>query len=224
MKILIVEDEERLARILKQGLEENAFVVDLSYDGEEGLYMAETFPYDAVLLDILLPGKDGFSVLNELRAKGIAVPVLVITARGEIGDRIKGLNVGADDYVAKPFEFSELLARLRAVIRRSKGQPSPLIEIDDLTIDTNSRSVTRAGREIPLSSTEYGLLEYLALNRDRVISRTELTEHIYDTDFDRDSNVIDVYISRLRNKLDRGFDTQIIYTKRGAGYILKGGA
>ncbi len=223
MKILIVEDEERLAGILKQGFEENAFTVDLSYDGEEGLYMAETFSYDAVLLDIMLPGKDGISVLNELRAKGVTVPVIMITARGEIGDRIKGLNTGADDYVTKPFEFSELLARLRAVIRRSKGQPSPLIEIEDLVIDTNSRSVSRAGREISLSATEYGLLEYLALNRDRVISRTELTEHIYDTEFDRDSNVIDVYISRLRNKLDRDFDRQIIHTKRGAGYFLKGG-
>lgn len=223
MKILIIEDEKRLAGIIKQGLEENSFAVDLSYDGEEGLYMAETYPYDAVLLDITLPRKDGFTILTELRSRKIAVPVLMITARGELDDKIKGLNKGADDYIAKPFDFSELLARLKSVIRRAKGKPSPLIVLDDLTIDTNSRTVKRAGREIRLSATEYGLLEYLALNSGRVIGRTELTEHVYDTDSDRDSNVIDVYISYLRKKLDSGFDRQLIHTMRGAGYVLKAG-
>ncbi|CAG0954204.1 response regulator transcription factor [Geobacter sp.] len=224
MKILIIEDEKRMAGILKKGLEENAFIVDLAGDGEEGLYMAENYPYDAVLLDIMLPVMDGLTVLNALRSKRSEVPVLLITARGEIESRIKGLNFGADDYIVKPFDFHELLARLKSVIRRSKGKPSPLVAIDDLSLDTNSRSVSRGGREIRLSATEYNLLEYLALNSDRVISRTELTEHIYDTDFDRDSNVIDVYVNHLRNKLDKGFDRQLIHTVRGAGYILKGDA
>jgi len=222
MKILIIEDEKKMAAILKQGLEEHAFVVDLAFDGEEGLYMAENFPYDAVLLDIMLPVMNGLTVLGKLRSKRSDLPVLLITARVEIEDRITGLNIGADDYITKPFDFSELLARLKSVIRRSKGKPSPLIAIDDLVIDTNSRTVQRAGREISLSATEYNLLEHLALNKGRVISRTELTEHIYDTEFDGDSNVIDVYINHLRKKLDKGFDRQIIHTMRGAGYVLKG--
>ena len=184
--------------------------------------MAETYPYDAVLLDILLPKVNGLTILNKLRAKEIDVPVLMITAKGEVEDRIKGLNIGADDYIAKPFDFSELLARLKSVIRRSKGKPSPVIAIDDLTIDTNSRIVTRAGKEVKLSATEYNLLEYLALNSGRVVSRTELIEHIYDTEFDLDSNIIDVYVNYLRNKIDKGFSKQLIKTIRGAGYILKG--
>lgn len=224
MKILIIEDEKRMAGILKKGLEENAFLVDLAHDGEEGMYMAENYPYDAVLLDIMLPAMDGLTILNVLRSKRSEVPVLLITARGEIESRIKGLNFGADDYIVKPFDFHELMARLKSVIRRSKGKPSPLVAIDDLSLDTNSRSVSRGGREIRLSATEYNLLEYLALNSGRVVSRTELTEHIYDTDFDRDSNVIDVYVNHLRNKLDKGFDRQLIHTVRGAGYILKGDA
>lgn len=222
MRILIIEDEKNLAEILKKGLEENGFTIDLSFDGEEGLFMAETYPYDAVLLDILLPKVNGLTILNKLRAKEIDVPVLMITAKGEVEDRIKGLNIGADDYIAKPFDFSELLARLKSVIRRSKGKPSPVIAIDDLTIDTNSRIVTRAGKEVKLSATEYNLLEYLALNSGRVVSRTELIEHIYDTEFDLDSNIIDVYVNYLRNKIDKGFSKQLIKTIRGAGYILKG--
>ncbi len=222
MKILIIEDEKRLAQLLKKGLEENSFTVDLSHDGEEGLYMAETYPYDAILLDIMLPGIDGLEILKTLRNKEIDLPVLIITARGEVEERIKGLNIGADDYIAKPFDFSELLARLRSVIRRSKGKPSPLIVINDLSIDSNGRTVARAGQEISLSAREFALLEYLALNAGRVVSRTELVEHIYATDADWDSNVIDVYISYLRNKIDRGFDKPLIHTKRGAGYLLKG--
>ena len=183
--------------------------------------MAETYPYDAVLLDIMLPEVDGLTILNTLRAKKIDVPVLMITAKGEIEDRIKGLSIGADDYIAKPFDFSELLARLKAVIRRSKGKPSPIITIDNLVIDTNSRTVKRAGKEIRLSAKEYNLLEYLALNEGRVVSRTELIEHVYDAEFDLDSNIIDVYINYLRNKIDKGFDKQFIHTVRGAGYTLK---
>lgn len=222
MKILVVEDQKRMANLLKKGLEENSFIVDLAFDGEEGLYMAGNYPYDAILLDITLPIMDGLTILKTLRLKQSEVPILMITARSEIESRVKGLNFGADDYIVKPFDFSELMARLRSVIRRSKGKLSPLVTIHDLTLDTNSRIVRRNGREITLSATEYNLLEYLALNSGRVISRTELTEHIYDTDFDRDSNVIDVYVNHLRNRLDKGFDRQLIFTVRGAGYMLKG--
>lgn len=221
MKILIIEDEKKLAEILKKGFEEHYFVVDLSFDGEEGLYMAETYSYDAVILDIMLPKMDGFTILGKLRGKKIDVPILILTARGEVEDRIKGLNIGADDYIIKPFEFSELLARIKAVIRRNKGKASPVITINDLTIDINSRTVRRSNTDIKLSTKEYNILEYLALNRGRIISRTELVEHIYDIDFDLDSNVIDVYINYLRNKIDKDYNKKLIHTVRGAGYILK---
>lgn len=222
MKVLVIEDEKRLAQLMKKGLEENSFSVDLAYDGEEGKYMAENYPYDAVLLDIMLPGIDGLDILQSLRAGGMDVPVLIITARGEIGDRIRGLNTGADDYIAKPFDLAELIARLRSVIRRSKGKPSPVMVIDDLSIDTNARTVERAGLAISLSAREFALLEYLALNAGKVVSRTELVEHIYATDADGESNVIDVYINYLRNKIDKGFAHPLIHTRRGAGYLLKG--
>jgi heavy metal response regulator len=221
LKILIIEDEKRLAEILKKGLEEHSFIVELSFDGEEGLYMTETFTYDAIILDLMLPKMDGFTILNRLRTKKIDVPVLVLTARGEIEDRVKGLNTGADDYIVKPFEFSELLARLKAIIRRAKGRASPILKIDNLTIDTNSRTVKRGGKEIKLSAKEYSILEYLALNKGRIISRTELIDHIYDMNFDLDSNIIDVYINYLRNKIDRTHNKKLIHTVRGAGYILR---
>jgi len=223
MKILIIEDEKGLARLIKKGLEENYFTVDLSFDGVEGIHMAETWPYDAILLDIMLPGIDGFEILQSLRDRKNDVPVLVITARGEIEERIKGLNFGADDYIPKPFDLSELIARLRSVIRRSKGKSSPLIMIDDLAIDLNARTVTRGGQAISLSAREFTLLEYLALNSGRVVSRTELIDHIYGSDTEWDSNVIDVYINYLRNKIDKGFGRALIHTMRGAGYILKEG-
>lgn len=222
MRILIVEDERHLAKILKKGLEENGFIVDMCHDGDEGLYMAETNPFDAILLDILLPKMDGLTILNSLRAKNIGVPVLLLTAKGELEDRVKGLNTGADDYIVKPFDFQELLARLNAVIRRSSNKASPVISIDDLTINMHLKTVTRSGKEIQLSTKEYSLLEYLVLNSGRVISRTELTEHMYDTDFDLDSNVIDVYINYLRNKIDKELGRKLIHTVRGSGYVLKG--
>jgi len=223
MKLLIVEDEKDLALTLKKGLEENSFAVDVCYDGEEGLFMAENYPYDVLLLDIMLPKMDGLAILNTLRKKKIDIPVVMLTARGEVEDRIKGLNIGADDYIAKPFDFSELLARLRSVIRRSKGKPSPVIVIGDLTIDTNAREIRRGGSDIKLSAKEYNMLEYLALNKNRVIGRTELMEHIYESDGDPDSNIIDVYINYLRNKIDKDFAVQLIHTVRGAGYVLKEG-
>jgi DNA-binding response OmpR family regulator len=220
VRVLIVEDEKSLAAILKQGLQENGFVVETTSDGEEGLYMAETYPFDAVLLDVMLPSVDGITILETLRKKNIAVPVLMVTALGRTQDRISGLNIGADDYITKPFDFEELVARLRAVIRRHKDKSSPFITISDMVIDTNARTVTRAGGVVKLSATQYNILQYLALNAGRVVGRSELIEHVYDTDFDRDSNVINVHVNYLRNKLDKGFSSQLIRTVRGAGYVL----
>ena len=221
MKILIIEDEKDLVRILKRGLEEHSFTVEVAYDGQEGLYLAETFPYDAIVLDLMLPGIDGFSILKRLRESKKDVPVIVLTARGEVEERVKGLNLGADDYIPKPFNFSELLARLRAVLRRHKGEASSIIEISDLKIDMNSHTVLRGNKEIQLTANEYKILEYLALHKGRVVSRTELLEHIYDINSDPDSNVIDVYINYLRRKIDRGHEKKLIHTVRGAGYMLK---
>ncbi|MDU9048957.1 MAG: response regulator transcription factor [Candidatus Electrothrix sp. Rat3] len=220
MKILIVEDEQRLAALLKKGLEENSYAVDLCFDGEEGLYMAETFPYDAVLLDVMLPKMDGFDVLENLRKQGVEVPVLMLTARAEVESRVKGLNRGADDYIPKPFDFAELLARLTAVIRRNKGQPASAVQIADLRLDLNAKTAFRAEREILLSAKEYAVLEYLILNKGRVVSRTEFSEHVYDGDFDLDSNIIDVYINKLRKKIDKGHEHKLIQTKRGVGYYI----
>jgi DNA-binding response OmpR family regulator len=221
MKILIIEDEKKLAQLLRQGLEEQGFIVDLAYDGSEGRFQAENYPYDAILLDLTLPEVDGLTILKSLREQGNGVPVLIITARGDVGDRIRGLNLGADDYLAKPFDLNELIARIQALIRRSRGQSSSLFKTGDLIINTNSRTVTRAGREIILSAREYDVLAYLALNTGRVVSRTELIEHIYQTEYELDSNIIDVYISYLRNKIDKEFSPPLIHTVRGAGYILK---
>lgn len=221
MKILVVEDDKRLAALIKRGLEEHAFVVDLCHDGEEGLYQTEISPYDAAVLDVMMPKMDGFTMLRKLREQGNEVPVIMLTARGEVESRINGLNSGADDYLAKPFDFAELVARLTAVIRRSKGQPASMLHIADLSLDLNAKSVARGGVDISLSAKEYAILEYLALNRNRVISRTELSEHVYDMNFDLDSNIIDVYINRLRKKIDKGHGMPLIQTKRGEGYMVK---
>jgi len=222
VKILIVEDEKDLAEIIKEGLEKQSFTVEICFDGEEGLFMAETYAYDAVILDIMLPVMDGLTLLSKLRAKKVRVPVLMLTARGTMADKVKGLDTGADDYLAKPFEFPELISRLKAIIRRSRGEASPVISIDDLTIDMNARSVKRNKKEVKLSSREYNILLHLALNRERVISRSSLVEHIYDIDFDPDSNIIDVYINYLRNKIDKGSGKKLIHTVRGEGYMIKG--
>jgi DNA-binding response OmpR family regulator len=222
MKVLVIEDEKDLADIIKQGLEESGFSVEVCNDGEEGLFMAENYPYDAIVLDIMLPAMDGFTVLDKLRAKKVRVPVLVLTARGGMGDKVKGLDKGADDYVVKPFEFPELVARLKAIIRRNKGEASPLITIEDLTIDINSRTVKRGKQDIKLSSREYKILVYLALNKGRVLSRDQIADYIYDPDHDHESNIVDVYINYLRNRIDKGYDNKLIQTVRGEGYTIKG--
>lgn len=221
MRVLLVEDEKNLARTIKQGLEEEGFSVDVSHDGEEGCFMAENYPYDAVVLDVMLPTIDGFTILAHLRKHHCDVPVLMLTARNTVQDRIKGLNIGADDYLPKPFDFDELVARVKALLRRKSGSASPVIRIADLEIDQDAREVKRAGQLIALSTKEFNILEYLASRQGKVVSRTELSEHVYDMNFDLDSNVIDVYITYLRKKIDRDFEKKLIHTVRGAGYMLK---
>ena len=222
MHLLIVEDEKSLADILKKGLEEEGYAVDIAYDGEEGLFMAEHEPSDLIILDIMLPLIDGITILKRVRKQGIKTPVLLLTARDAVRDKVAGLDSGADDYLTKPFAFEELLARIRALLRRDGDVKTAVIGVEDLTIDMAARQVQRGGKEIQLSAREYALLEYLALNRNKALSRTTLSEHLYDHDFDLDSNIIDVFINRIRNKVDRGFKKNLIHTLRGAGYMLKG--
>lgn len=221
MRILIVEDEKDLAAIIKQGLEEEGYAVDVANDGEEGLYMAETYPIDVMVLDVMLPLMDGLTVLSNLRKKGVQTPVILLTARDALIDKIKGLDTGADDYLTKPFVFEELLARIRSLIRRKGTVKEAVIRIADLEIDTASHQVRRAGKSIALSAKEYSLLEFLAYRKGAVVSRTDIVEHIYNEDADMDSNVVDVYINYLRNKIDKEFSGKLIHTVRGAGYILK---
>jgi DNA-binding response OmpR family regulator len=222
MRILIVEDEKSLADILKKGLEEEGYAVDVAYNGEDGQYLAEHETSDLMILDIMLPLVDGMTILKKIRKAGIRTPVLMLTARDAIADKVSGLDSGADDYLTKPFSFEELLARMRVLLRRKPAMITSMIMIKDLVLDTATHEVRRGGKRIPLSAKEYALLEYMALNSNTVLSRTALTEHLYNQDFNLDSNVIDVFINRLRNKIDRGFDDNIILTVRGAGYMVRG--
>lgn len=216
MRLLVVEDERDLADQLVESLRDAGYAVDFTGDGEEARFLGETEPYDAVILDLGLPGVDGMSVLDHWREAGRTMPVLILTARDRWSDKVAGFDAGADDYLAKPFRIEELLARLRAIIRRSGGHASPVIECGPLRIDTRSSRVTVAGRAVKLTGQEYRLLAYLAHNKGKVVSRTELTEHLYDQDFDRDSNIIEVFVGRVRRKLG----TDLIKTVRGLGYRL----
>jgi two-component system OmpR family response regulator len=215
MRILVVEDEPDLLRTIAQVLREDGYAVDEAVDGEEGLYKARSWSYDAVVLDLMLPKVSGWELLQQLRQTH-AVPVLILTARDDVTDRVRGLDFGADDYLTKPFHLSELKARLRALIRRSAGQPSSAIQIRQLSIDLNTKHVTRDGTLLPLTPREYALLELLALHRGQVVSRTQIYEHLFDENDDSLSNLIDVHISNLRRKLGADFIT----TRRGQGYIL----
>ncbi|HSZ59344.1 MAG TPA: response regulator transcription factor [Tepidisphaeraceae bacterium] len=220
MRILVVEDHASLARSIANGLREEGFAVDLTADGDEAMQWSKLNPYDCVVLDVMLPGKDGWTVLQHIRRQGSNVPVLMLTARDAVDDRVKGLNLGADDYLVKPFAWEEMLARVRALVRRGHDKKTPTIQVGDLEIDTASKSVKRSGRPIALSGREYALLEYLAHREGRVVSRGEIWDHIYDQADETTSNVVDVYIGYLRNKIDRDFPTKLIHTRRGLGYIL----
>ncbi|NOT47490.1 MAG: response regulator transcription factor [Acidobacteria bacterium] len=221
MRILLVEDDPRIAGFITKGLRENSYAVDSVNDGGEAVYQAEVNDYDVIILDVMLPRKDGFEVCAELRAAGLQTPVLMLTARDAVEDRIFGLDCGADDYLTKPFDFNELLARLRALLRRRAEVRPAKIVVSDLEIDTASRCVKRAGHDIQLTTKEYALLEYLACEKDKVVGRAEIAEHVWDENFDAFSNLIEVYIRRLRSKIDEGFTPRLIHTRRGAGYILE---
>jgi two-component system OmpR family response regulator len=216
MRILLVEDDRELQRLLRKALADAGYVVDSAFDGEEGHFLGDTEPYDAVILDLGLPKLDGVSVLEKWRKAGKMMPVLILTARDSWSDKVAGFDAGADDYVPKPFYTEELLARLRALLRRAAGLAAAEIEIGPLRIDTRASRVTLSGNPVKLTSQEYRLLAYLAHHRGKVVSRTELVEHLYDQDFDRDSNTIEVFVGRLRKKLD----ANLIQTVRGLGYTL----
>jgi DNA-binding response OmpR family regulator len=223
VRILLVEDEASAARMLAKGLREQAYAVDVSPDGEDALYRASINDYDLVILDVMLPRKNGFEVCREMRSAGSAVPVLMLTARDAVADRVSGLDIGADDYLSKPFDFHELLARTRALLRRGPVLRTETIRIADLTVDTPAHRVRRAGRPVELTSKEYALLEYLARHADQVVSRTQIAEHVWDEKFDVFSNLIEVYIQRLRRKIDDGHSRKLLRTIRGEGYMLTAG-
>jgi DNA-binding response OmpR family regulator len=220
MRVLLVEDDVRIARFVAKGLREQSYAVDVSANGDEALYQTEINSYDIVILDVMIPGKDGFEVCRELRKSGKRMPVLMLTARDAVEDRIRGLDHGADDYLTKPFEFRELLARMRALLRRSGELRPPQIKVGDLVLDMAAQSVSRSGRQIPMTAKEYALAEFLARNAGRVVGRAEIAEHVWDEEFDPFSNLIEVYVNRLRRKIDAGEAKPLLQTRRGAGYLL----
>jgi two-component system copper resistance phosphate regulon response regulator CusR len=220
MRILLVEDDAVIASSLSKGLREQAYAVDIATDGDAAVYQAAVNPYDAVILDVMLPKRDGFAVCRELRRRGLTTPVLMLTARDAVRDRIEGLDTGADDYLTKPFEFGELLARLRALLRRGPALAPAVLRVGDLELDTHAQRATRAGRQIALTTREYALLEFLARNAGRVVGRAEISDHVWDDNYDPLSNLIESYINRLRKKLDAPGLPPLIHTRRGAGYSL----
>lgn len=220
MRLLLVEDDARIARFVAKGLREHAYAVDVAGTGDDALYQAAVNTYDLVILDVMIPGRDGFAVCRELRKSGLRMPILMLTARDAVEDRIAGLDHGADDYLTKPFEFRELLARLRALLRRSGELRPAKITVADLVLDTGAQSATRAGRNITLTAKEYALLEYLARNAGRVVGRAGIAEHVWDETFDPFSNLIEVYINRVRRKIDADSPKPLLQTRRGAGYVL----
>jgi DNA-binding response OmpR family regulator len=221
MRLLVVEDDVKLARALERGFKREGYAVDVARTGDEALTQASVYEYDAVVLDVMLPGVDGFAVCQLLRDREVWVPVLMLTARDDVGDRIRGLDAGADDYLVKPFDFGELLARLRALIRRGPSERAPVIEVADLRIDLASRVVTRGGRHVELTPREFALLEYLARHHGEVVSRARLLEHVWDESEDGSTNVVDVYVGYLRKKLERRGRRPLIRTVRGIGFMLE---
>ncbi|MGI8670717.1 MAG: response regulator transcription factor [Aridibacter sp.] len=222
MRILLVEDDEGISNFILKGLRETAYAVDLAVDGDEAIYQSSINEYDLIILDVMIPVKNGFEVCREIREKGLQIPVLMLTARDAVQDKIEGLDVGADDYLTKPFAYGELLARIRALLRRKDKQfVESHIEIGDLTIDTHSQRIWRSSEEILLTTKEFTVLEYFARNAGRVIGREELSEHCWDETYDPFSNTIEVFINRLRKKIDANSEISLLHTRRGAGYILQ---
>lgn len=220
MRVLVVEDEASIADFLQRGLAEAGYAVDVAEDGEEAISWVEAAPYDLIVLDRMLPRRDGLSVCRELRGRGLRMPILMLTARDTVDDRVAGLDAGADDYLVKPFAFAEVLARLRALLRREPLSHAPILQIADLAIDTTARTVTRGSTPIVLTSKEYSLLEYMARHVNRVLTRDMIAEHVWDYSFDNITNVIDVHIRALRRKVDEPFEQKLIQTVRGVGYRL----
>ncbi len=221
MRLLVVEDEHKLALVIRRSLEENGYAVDVAYDGEEGLGLAEIVPYDLIVLDVLLPKLDGFAVCQQLRAHRNNVPIIMLTARDALDDRVQGLDSGADDYITKPFAFRELLARVRALLRRDSLSRHAILRVRDLEIDTIAHEVRRGGRPIALTSKEYAILEYFVRNPNRVLTRTQIAEHVWNYDFVAMSNVVDVYLGYLRRKLGDDCEPRLLQTVRGTGYCLR---
>lgn len=221
MRILIVEDEKKIAALIKRGLKEEGYASDVASDGVEGEFLATTNQYDAIILDVMLPKMDGISLCRSLRARKISTPIIMVTAKDAVSDKVRGLDSGADDYLTKPFAFEELLARIRSLMRKHETQSSTNLKVGSLELDLISHKVTRDGKEIPLTTKEYSLLEYMMRNPGSVITRTMISEHVWDINFDTDTNVIDVYINYLRKKIEGGSKKELIHTVRGRGYILK---
>ncbi|MDZ7695773.1 MAG: response regulator transcription factor [Deltaproteobacteria bacterium] len=222
MRILVVEDDQKIASFVSKGLKEAGFAVDVAPDGVDGLHLGLSEPYDVLVVDLMLPGLDGLSLIERLRKKGIQTPVLILSAKRRVDDRIKGLQTGGDDYMTKPFSFSELLARIQALIRRATQVAEPAtLSTGDLRMDLLTREVVREEERITLPAREFSLLEYLMRNEGRIVSKTAILEHVYDYSFDPQTNVVDVLVCRLRNKIDKDFDQKLIQTVRGMGYVLK---
>lgn len=221
VRILLVEDDKHIVNFLKRGLKEEGYIVDVGYDGEDGLYLAENEEFDLIILDILLPKLDGFELCSRLRAKGNTTPILMLTAKDDIEDRVHGLDIGADDYLVKPFAFEELVARIRALLRRQKSVNSHILKVGDLTLNLSTREVKRGDRTIELTTREFELLKFLLYNPGQVLTRTQIAEHVWGYDFDYFSNVVDVYIRYLRKKIDDPFEHKLIHTVRGVGYKIQ---
>jgi len=222
MRVLIIEDEKKVADFIKRGLKEEGYATDVAYDGEQGHFLATTNDYDLIVLDLMLPKMDGVSLCKDLRRSKIYAPIIMLTAKDAIEDKVKGLDSGADDYMTKPFAFEELLARVRALLRKKDLKQTTRLQVNDLVLDTLAHKAYRAGKEIVLTAKEYALLEYLLRNTGIIVTRTMISEHVWDINFDTSTNVIDVYINYLRNKIDQGHKKKLINTLRGSGYVLKG--
>ena len=220
MRVLVVEDEQRIADFIRKGLSEQGYAVDIAYDGDEALHWVDVAEFDVIVLDVMLPVRDGIEVCRTLRERGLRTPILMLTARDAIEDRVRGLDSGADDYLVKPFAFAELMARLRALTRREPAAKGTVLQVGDLGLDTSTREVSREGEHVELTTKEYALLEYLMRHPNQVLTRTMIAEHVWNYDFDNATNVIDVHIRNLRRKIDDPFPTKLIHTVRGAGYRI----